>query len=1526
MRPIPQKTALVKAIFSTSDDKEEQLKLRNEQMHAESGDVSAQIAMGLRFKNGTSIAKDFSKAIPWFKRAANKSLQAKYNLAVCHMERSNEKYNEEDDKTAFELFEELSNSKNSTSDPEIRKIIAAAKAKLGMCYEKGIKVRRDKTIALRLYEEAETLGDPDATYYKAVCHYRFAEPDHDQKAYAIFEKLAAANHAGAQYFQGLCYKKGVHVRKDDVKAFEWFSKSGLANDTDAQYETAVCYEEARGVARDEKIALMWFQAAASREHWRAHNSIGGFYEYGRAGLEKDPVKAAGSYRISAGGGDSLGQYNYARCLQKGAGVALDPVKAKQEYLKSARQGNNDARYALYLLYKSQGKKELMFKWCRKAANAGLIEAQFNMAEHCLMGDGCRQSPGDAVSWLKDVAKSGDDYLALRAQCTLARWFGAGHKGVRKDEKESLEWLDATIRSGQEQYDDNYDVSPSPPLAEARYELACRLAAGKGIALNVKAAIEHYRQFADANSIAQQEIIASHYSCADRRHHALFEKAANPHVDNKEHEQSTPSDLLRQGKLFFLGLEKTKRNNTVALDFLKKFLVRVNPLDKPILGEVHFYIAYICSKGDERALRDEKQALDHFEKSSEYAFIAEFSIGNQKPQIYCAAHHYADLVFYGTGCSRNPSKAKTHYQAALQQYQKFTTQQEVKKICDRVRSKILECDGISPPQAVASTIATTVVVASAPPPAPPKDIKSSRYKKIAAAAASTHAKTPDLKEDCPAVAASEPNPFSVEYVGHRKEVVARDMHEMVDSGGFMAQPHQVRLQNKELDAAIEEAWVSFRLGDAVQALKKFEALHRDKRVLIGLARCNEKLGRIAKAEMYYADLLKRFPKDPEIIASHAYFLSQLGESHQQCLRLERALKEYPQDEKIIVAYIYCLMHKNSFAQALIQIEIFGKQHPKCHKVKECYLRYFQMTGQYQKALMMVKELLAWNPENPRILYMKAQIHVHINNDSMMAVRMCHDIRKRFPEYKPAIHNLIHHYENIGEYKNALCVLEGIDIGDEVAREQKTRGAQDQFNVLKKRYAGQEAELLICARLYSKMGAHKKAKQFYEQVLEINPGNVMAAIGLRNQSIMLEKLEKPLLADSKSAANTLLRHVDVLAYAKYLYASNKQKAEEVHEKAVQRFPHLPKAHADRIRYCMADNMPKASALCVLFLETFCYERSAYLLGAEIFLKQKDEVRLAGLCQQYQKYLSQDTRLLYELNLLFIKADRKPFVIADPAEEKNAPKQNSAVVTTATMAPMNSAAEGNPPKPSSSLVDEKALQPSSDKSPMTVAPNLHYRDEGYAAFVEAIEKHGLNAFSELTRLAHGSDAFAQRTLGNLYGGVMEVAGIQVENDFKVAVQWYRRAAERNDPYAQLNMGLACIDGRGVDEDPIQAVKWYTKAAGHGIALALYYCGLAYANGEGGVAANANTALGYFTRAIAADKPSTEITQNALKEIEELKTANQFNNHSCVDDKYSNPNATLIAATNAGLGIVKPVGSQATTTTAVLPAIENPLLSQYS
>ena len=81
---------------------------------------------------------------------------------------------------------------------------------------------------------------------------------------------------------------------------------------------------------------------------------------------------------------------------------------------------------------------------------------------------------------------------------------------------------------------------------------------------------------------------------------------------------------------------------------------------------------------------------------------------------------------------------------------------------------------------------------------------------------------------------------------------------------------------------------------------------------------------------------------------------------------------------------------------------------------------------------------------------------------------------------------------------------------------------------------------------------------------------------------------------------------------------------------------------------------------------------------------------------------------------------------------------------------------------------------------------------------------SFETIIAKAEFGDCEAQSTIAFMYA-----KGVEVEQDLKLALQWYKMAAEQDHVISQFNLGVLYAKGRGVPQNFTEACKWYARAA---------------------------------------------------------------------------------------------------------------------
>ncbi|MEM6259658.1 MAG: caspase family protein [Planctomycetota bacterium] len=110
---------------------------------------------------------------------------------------------------------------------------------------------------------------------------------------------------------------------------------------------------------------------------------------------------------------------------------------------------------------------------------------------------------------------------------------------------------------------------------------------------------------------------------------------------------------------------------------------------------------------------------------------------------------------------------------------------------------------------------------------------------------------------------------------------------------------------------------------------------------------------------------------------------------------------------------------------------------------------------------------------------------------------------------------------------------------------------------------------------------------------------------------------------------------------------------------------------------------------------------------------------------------------------------------------------------------------------------------------------------------------------RAADMGNSYGMNGIGYFYG-----FGHVVSRNYTEALKWYRKAADRGNAFAITAIGLQLERGQGIDQNDTEAVIWYRKAIALGDETSMNNLGLMYKNGRG-VPQNDTEAVRLFRRA---------------------------------------------------------------------------------
>lgn len=174
------------------------------------------------------------------------------------------------------------------------------------------------------------------------------------------------------------------------------------------------------------------RAAAESNDFNAMYYLGTAYALGKE-VEKNDEEALKWY-LKAAPQNAEAAFNAAMMYKDGLGTDADLEKALELFCTASSKGIAAASFQAGAIYLKRGMPEKAVGYFKKAAEAGLAEAQHNYGMARLRGDGIEQDCGEAVTWLTKSASQGNTISALR----LGRMYLTG-SGVLKDRQEAVKW-------------------------------------------------------------------------------------------------------------------------------------------------------------------------------------------------------------------------------------------------------------------------------------------------------------------------------------------------------------------------------------------------------------------------------------------------------------------------------------------------------------------------------------------------------------------------------------------------------------------------------------------------------------------------------------------------------------------------------------------------------------------------------------------------------------------------------------------------------------------------------------------------------------------------------------------------------------------------------------------------------------------------------------------------------------------------------------------------------------------------------
>lgn len=383
----PKSPAPAPAVHDTQSV-EQKARFADTKKRAEAGDAKAMFEHGLNHMLGLGTPIDMPSAAEWIRRSAEKGNEDAYFPygQICQRGEMRPK----DLKEAVRWFRLAAAKQN-----------ADAELSLAQVYEKGAGVEKDAKESRRWLELSATHGHPIA---QGTLGWELCESENVaevRQANEWLRKAAMQGNASASIRLGLNYILAKGTAKNVALGYAWILLGEMGGD-----------EETREVARNYKRGASKSLVAKATPLARDILSK----------MEFHPIYALGAQQLAdnrafraqfelAQGGKAEDQYQLACLYHAGKGTLADPVEAA--------------------------------KWCRKAAEQGLLKAMKSLASSYRDGDGVDQDEGAMVIWLRKAAGLDD----ADAQCELSIYLS--HNGTTDAERaEADKWLRKAATLGQ----------------------------------------------------------------------------------------------------------------------------------------------------------------------------------------------------------------------------------------------------------------------------------------------------------------------------------------------------------------------------------------------------------------------------------------------------------------------------------------------------------------------------------------------------------------------------------------------------------------------------------------------------------------------------------------------------------------------------------------------------------------------------------------------------------------------------------------------------------------------------------------------------------------------------------------------------------------------------------------------------------------------------------------------------------------------------------------------------------------------
>ncbi|MGL6007451.1 tetratricopeptide repeat protein [Aeromonas sobria] len=288
------------------------------------------------------------------------------------------------------------------ADQQIR---ANAAWQVGDWYQAGLGEPKNPALATQWWQRSARLGSTNANYRLGLMCQEQHQGKLASECLDWFEQAAKRDHAEAQLVLARWYSQQPGADADAVK---WLEKAAALGNRDAQYLLGERYQQGKGVAKRPDLAQRWNDKAAAQQQPEALL---------QQAKQAAPADAFTAYQRAATAGSAEAELWLGMAYLAGEEVSADPALGRYWLELAAGHGSHEAEYQLSL---QQVDREQQVYWLEKAADGGVTKAWFDLAA-------LQQEQGELEQARASYAKAAQQGL-IAAQYTYGEMLRLGQGG------------------------------------------------------------------------------------------------------------------------------------------------------------------------------------------------------------------------------------------------------------------------------------------------------------------------------------------------------------------------------------------------------------------------------------------------------------------------------------------------------------------------------------------------------------------------------------------------------------------------------------------------------------------------------------------------------------------------------------------------------------------------------------------------------------------------------------------------------------------------------------------------------------------------------------------------------------------------------------------------------------------------------------------------------------------------------------------------------------------------------------------